>query len=167
MSQSYVGTDLHVAGTLTAQSITLPALAVNNAAVAVGSAGNYLSASKLEHRHMPCYSQEAATDAAADNKVVHVCRGAGTLTRFAAGSVVAATGTGTATVDLRKNGTTVLSAPVVLDSANAAYTPETTVSFTSTALAAGDVLSIVVSAVSGTAKAKGLYAQVELSEEPS
>lgn len=127
------------------------------------AAGAGVVATKIQHQHELTFAQPN-TAATAETKVVHVVKGAtGTIVAFRAGSIVAATSTGVATVNLKKNGTTVLSAVITLDNANTAYiVEEGTISVP--ALAAGDVLTVEV-AVSSTVLPTGLFAQVVLRED--
>lgn len=162
MAQSKIDGDLFVGGALGCRTLSPPAGSITNAAVAA-LAG--VSASKLQHQHRVPWSQANVT-AAAETRVVYVCHGTtGTVLAFVAGSIAKAVGDSTATIDLKKNGTTVLSAPIVLDNANTARVVEAgTVSVP--ALVAGDVLEVVVtvSAGSGTLPT-GLFAAVTLEED--
>ena len=75
--------------------------------------------------------------------------GAGEVVGFSAGSRVVCIGDSTVTVDLLKNGTTMLSSVITLDSSNVAYTGEDgTVSVAS--FVADDILEINVVATVGT-----------------
>jgi hypothetical protein len=154
--------DFMVTGRLIAGSFTPPSDSVSDASV-VAAAG--VQASKLEHQYEPVFSQEGGTNAAAEVRVVHVVKGAtADLVSFHAGSVVAATSTGTCTVDLKKNGTTCLSAPITLDSSNTAYTVEAGTLSVLTA-AAGDVLTVTVAGVSGTNLPQGVFARLVIRED--
>jgi hypothetical protein len=71
-------------------------------------------------------------------------------------------GGGSCTIDLKKNGTSVLSGAVTLDSTTAAYAlKDGTV--TTPAYAAGDVFEVQVASPSGT-KPKGVFARAVLRE---
>ncbi len=121
-----------------------------------------IDASKLDHHYRAHFGQGGT--ASATTFAIHLSRGTGTITGFRCGSVVACTGNATITVDCKKNGTTILSSPVTLDSANAAYTPEAgTVSVTS--CADGDVFTVEVTVNEGTgALGTGLYAALDVDE---
>ncbi len=161
MPTGRVTSDLIVDGYLTVSGgMAIPAGAVSNSQV-VGSAG--ISASKLQHSPRKAYSQPNTT-ATSETRIIHVAHGAGTLLGFKAGSIVAAIGAATVTVNLLKNGTTMLSSVITLDSANAAYTPEdATLSVTS--IAANDVLTIaIVATAGGGTLPTGVYCSASLEE---
>jgi len=119
---------------------------------------------KLGHLHVVTrYFGSHTTDAAASRIVAHNAYVAGTLVAFVAGSTVAATSTGTATIEFKKNGTTVLSAAVVLDSGNTAFVVEAgTVSVS--AYVAGDTFEAEITAVSGSTVPKGVFFRAVFSE---
>lgn len=164
MAQTTIDSDLYVNGHIASKTMTPPAGSVTNNSV-IAAAG--IEATKLEHQFEPVYSQEAATVAAADNKVMHVVRGAtGDVIQFAAGSVVVAVGDSTATIDLQKNGVSILTAAIVLDNANAVRTLEAAAGYSATTLAAGDVLSVVVTVTPGTGTLpKGLFVRLTVRED--
>lgn len=168
MAVSTLNSDLFVAGTLSARSIAISPGAVANAQVALQTPA--IDAAKLQQQYQPCYSQEGGTNAAAERRVVHVVKGAtGQLLEMVVGAVVAATGNATATVDLKKNGATILTGTISLTSATAAYATVQPAGFTAGAtLAAGDVLEVHVTAVNaGTGTlAKGLFARLMVREDP-
>ena len=125
-----------------------------------------ITATKLEHQHRAVYEQESDTTSAAETRVVHVVHGAtGTLKAFKAGSITVCTSDATITVDLLKNGVSVLSAAIVLDSGNSVRVVEAgTISGPS--VVAGDVLEVdvAVSAGGGTI-GKGAFAFLDLHED--
>lgn len=155
--------DVLIQGTLTPTTINLPASSVTNTAVAAAAG---ISASKLQHAHRAVLAQGSASNAAAQTQVLHVVVGAtGTVQAVKAGAVVPAVGAATATVDIKKNGTTILSAPISLSSAQ---TARQLVSGTITvpAVAVGDVLEIVITATAGGGTlAQGLFAAVDIFED--
>lgn len=159
---SYLDGDFHVRGALSAESFAPPAGSIDNAAIEPDAG---VLATKLEHQYKPTYAQvgTALSNAA---QVIHIVRGAtGTLVRFRAGSILANVGDSTVTIDLKKNGTTMLSAPITLDSGDAAYDLiEATLA--SSVLVADDVLSITVVATVGTGTlATGLFVEAEIRED--
>ncbi len=161
---SLVG-DFNINGTLSCSHFAPPAASIGDAAIA-GSAG--IQASKLQHQHEPTYSQEAATNAASGTYAVHVVYGAtGTVLDFKAGAAVVLTGNDTCTVDLLKNGASILTSPISLASTDTNYVTKTAPGFSSTSLVAGDVLSVKVTATHNAgALPKGVFAQVDLREDP-
>lgn len=162
MAQSRIENDLHVSGALTCKSFTPPAGSMDDQAI---KAGAKVQASKLQHQHRLNYAQPNVA-AVAETKAVYVCYGAaGTIKDFRAGSIVKCTGNATITVDLKKNGTTVLQAPITLDSTNQDRVAEAG-TVTTSALAAGDLLEVVVTASAGTgALGTGLFAVLTVEED--
>jgi hypothetical protein len=159
---SRVQGSLSVTGRLTASQFDLPADSVNNAHVVATAA---IAATKLQHRNPHRYSQPN-TAATAETRVLHRCYGlTGTVVAVHAGSIVAAIGAATVTVDIKKNGTTILSAVITLDNANSAYVGEAgTLSVTS--LAQGDVLTAVLTATAGGGTLPtGVYVEVIVDED--
>lgn len=152
--------NVHVAGTLSAENMALPDETVGDDQV---EAGANISADKLQHKHFTHYAQDSTTDAAVERKVLYVAKVAATLVRFAAGSVSPAAAAGNAVVDLLKNGVSVLSAAITLDSGNAAYALEDAAGFSSTALAAGDVLEFKLTSAAATTP-KGVFCQLIVNE---
>ncbi len=112
------------------------------------SASAAIAASKMTHEHVRAYGQPNTT-ATTERKVIHVCKGAGTLLSFKAASIVACIGAATISVQLRKNGTNILTGALVLDNANTAYVLEDNPGFTTTSLAAGDALELDATATAG------------------
>jgi hypothetical protein len=130
------------------------------------SGGADIPASDLEHQHRCVYAQPSGSASAAGSSVVHVVDGSvGTLKAFKAGSISACTGDAAITVNLHKNGVSVLSAAIVLDSTNTARVVETG-TISSVTVVAGDVLEIIVTVNAGTgALGNGVFAYVDLFEE--
>lgn len=146
-------------------NIKLNAGCVKNASVE-GGAG--IEATKLEHQHRAVWAKESDTTAVAEDHVIHVVKGtAGTLKTFKAGCIVASTDADTITVDLHKNGVTVLDAAIVLTNAHAAYEVVNGVIDTA-AVAAGDVLEVAVTIQEdGGDVGKGVFAYLDLHEDVS
>lgn len=155
--------DLVVAGNLRPNSFTPPAGCIPNAAIPPAAGIAY---TKLQQKHQPVYSQ--AGTAAAETRVVHVVLGAsGTLVSVAACLVTACTGDATVTVDLQKNGTTILTAPLELGSGVAAFDLATG-TIDAEDLEADDVLTAVVTVDAGTgALGTGLAVVLEIAEDPA
>jgi len=128
------------------------------------AAGANLAASKLQHQYEKTFGQPL-TAATSETRVIHVCKGAvGEVVAFKAGSIGVAAGNATVTVDLKKNGASILTAVITLDNANTTYIAEdAALSFT--ALAAGDVLSVTTVATIGTGTLPtGVFAEAVLRE---
>lgn len=167
MSLSRIESDVYVNGNLNALTMTIPSSTITNTMIS-GAAD--ISATKLEHRHQIVYAQESATSAADESRVVHVCYGAtGTLNAFEAGSVVAAEGDDTCTVNLKVNGTSVLNPTtgISLTSSATAYI-STSGTISSGSITDGDVVEITIDGThsSGTL-AKGVYASLVITEKAS
>lgn len=155
--------DTEFTGTVTfTRAVSLPDSTVTNADV-VTAAG--IDASKLEHRRAIGYSQPN-TAATTETRTIHVVYGtSGTLLQFAAGSIAKAVGDSTVTVDLKKNGSSVLSAVITLDSGNTNRVLETG-TISNTSVAADDWLEIVITATVGTGTLPtGVFVQLVLDED--
>jgi len=146
-------------------SILLPSGAVTAANIAAAAG---VEATKLEHQHREIYQQESDTTSVSEDRVVHVVKGTtGDLKTFRAGSVVANIGAATITVDLHKNGSTILSAPITLDNGDAAYALVAGV-ISSEPVVADDVLEVVVVATAGGGTVgKGVFASLDVFEDVS
>jgi hypothetical protein len=149
---------------LTAQTVTPSDGSVVNASVA-NSAG--ILATKLQQQYTKLYAQASATTASTITIPIHLVRGATcTLDSIKAGSVVANVGAATVTIDLKKNGTTVLSAVITLDNANTARVPEAG-TITTAGGVADDLYELVITATAGGGTlATGLFVQVVINEDP-
>lgn len=160
--QSITG-DVNVIGAIRATSIQTATAAITDGMI-VALAG--IDASKLDHAHRVVYAQESATTAVAESRVVHVVVGAtGTVNSISAGCVVPAVGAATCTVDLKKNGSSILTAPISIDSGDAARALVAG-AISSAALAVGDVLEIVTTATAGGGTiGKGLFAAIDIFED--
>jgi hypothetical protein len=156
--------DLYVAGSIGARSMTAPAGSVNNAAVAANAA---IDPSKLGHQRRIGYGQPN-TAATTETRPIFVCRGAtGAILAIHAGSIVAAIGAATVTIDLKKNGATVLTGVVTLNNANTARVAVAGTLATTT-LVAGDWLELVITATAGGGTLPtGLFVMVTLNEDAS
>ena len=162
MATTRFESDLHVAGGISSETMSIPAATVTNAMVN-GSAG--IATTKLVHRYHAMYAQESATTAADEARPLFVVYGAtGTVQSFKAGSVVANIGDSAVEVDLLKDGVSILTAVISLDSTNAAYTPEAG-TINTAAVVAGDVLEVSIDATIGTGTlALGVYCELMVDE---
>lgn len=129
-------------------------------------AGAGIEASKLQHEHRCGYAQESATAAAAGDYVMHVVRGlTGTIQSFVAGCVVANVGVAVVTVDLHKNGASILTAAITIDSGDAAYAIVEGAIDTA-AVVHDDVLEVVITVNEGAGTlGKGVFAVLNLQED--
>lgn len=129
-----------------------------------------LTAVKQQQQYSCEYSQESDTTAETETRVIHVCYGEeGEVIAFQAGSVVACIGPDSISIDLLKNGSTVLDSVIVLDSSNSARTPEeATLDPAEVDLEEGDVLEAEITTSAGTGTlAKGVFIQAIIREDPS
>lgn len=155
--------NLHVNGTITCAGLVAPASTITNSMIQAAAG---IDATKVIHQHQKGLFQVHGSAATSERKVVHVARAAGTLTEFVAGVVVACIGAATVTVDLRKNGTTVLTGTILIDSTDAAYAINVG-TLASTSYVAGDVYEVVtVATAGGGTLGQGLFAQATLRENP-
>lgn len=157
--------NVFVTGNLSATSLNIPANTVIDAGVS-GSAD--IDADKLEHLQRVVWSDESGTTTADKEHVIAVVNGtSGTLRSFKVGAVVANVGAAVVDVDLHKNGSTVLSSAVQIDSADSAYALVSG-TFAATALAADDVLEISIDATAGGGTlSSGLFVILEYDEKAS
>lgn len=89
------------------------------------------------------------------------------MTAVRAGVSVACIGDSTITVDVRKNGTSILSSTIVLDNSNTAFAEESG-SISTSSYAAGDDLEVVVTVSAGTGTlGQGLHVDLILNEAAS
>lgn len=148
--------------TLVPQAITLPASCVGDSQVEAGAG---LDASKLGHLHHARIGQKNGTANAAQRESFTVIVGAtGTLKSFKAWNITAASGGDSTTVDLYKNGSSILSSTLTLNAA--AGTDVQSATFSSSSLVAGDKLELVAT-ISGTNTGQGLTAQLRWEEDYS
>lgn len=147
------------------QTPSVPAGSWTNTQINASAA---IDATKLKHQYAPVFSQVHGSAATSERRVIHVARSAGEVTAAEAGHVVAGAGGATVTVDVRKNGTSILTGatPISLTVAGAAYS-KTTGSLNSslTAYVAGDVFEIVLVATAGGGTLpQGVFADVVFRE---
>lgn len=154
--------DVHINGALTCRELGVPDGTVDNAGVAADAG---IEDTKLQHQHRIGFDQPN-TAATSETRAKFRCYGAtGIIRAFHAGSIAAAVGDSTVTVDLRKNGVSVLTAVITLDNANAARVAEAG-TLAITTLVAGDVLEIVTVATIGTGTLPtGVFASITLAED--
>lgn len=140
--------DTHVAGTLSCETFTAPDSCIGDDQIETPSGtDNGVRATKSQQQYVICYGQNAT--AVTERRVVHTVYGAvSSLVDVDAGAGVACVGAATVTVDVKKNGTTVLSALATLTSSVAAYALAAATISTSTAVA-GDVFEVSFTATAG------------------
>lgn len=161
MAQSRIEGDVYVVGALSSKTFAPPAGSITDAAIKA-SAG--IDATKLQHRFQKTHSQ-ANTAAVDETRAVHVVYGAtGAIVAFSAGAIAKAVGDAVCTADLKVNGTSVLSAPISLDSGDTNRVAVAGV-ISTPALVAGDLLEVVIDGTIGTGTLPtGVFCQVTLTE---
>jgi hypothetical protein len=154
--------DLTVRGVLNVGAITLPQNAINSASQIM--AGINIPADKTEQRVFPSW-QQPNTAATAETRTIFVARRAGTLNEVAVGSIVAATGNSTCTVDVRKNGTTVLASTIVLNNSRTARTLVLGSVSGGGTFVANDWFEVVITISAGTGTLPtGVFCQLEIDQ---
>jgi len=143
-------------------SLQVPTGSLTNTMI-VASAG--ISASKVESYQKECWGQIGT--AVTETKVLGMIRGStGTTVGVEVTNQTACGGSSTVTVDVQKNGVSILSAVVTLNSASSITVP-IAATVTTTALADGDIITGVITTVaSGTdALATGVSVQWDWNED--
>lgn len=143
-------------------TIDVPSSSIGNSQVTAGAG---IEAEKLEHHHSITGNQPN-TAATTETRVIHDVYGAtGDVLAFEAGSIVAATGDSTVTLDVLKNGTTILTGVITLDNGNTARITEAG-SISVAGLVDGDILEVVIVATVGTGSLPtGLFYNLRLNED--
>lgn len=167
MTSALFNGDVHIAGTLTFGSgggVTLPAGVVQNLQVEEGAK---LDASKSESRLRKEYAQVSTAVAAAEIKVIHVAKAAGTVLGFVAGLVAKSLSGATVSFDLKKNGATILTGLVVINDTHANY-EVVSGTINTTSYVAEDVFEVAVTVdAGGGTLGDGAFAQAVFDENPS
>jgi hypothetical protein len=160
---SRVAGDEFVAGTLSANAMKIPAGTITDAAVAAGAS---IVATKIQHQYDITYAQPNTT-ASTETRVVHKVYGAtATVVEFDAGLIAACTTGATVTVDLKKNGTSILSSVITIDHTIAALAT-VAAAIASASLVTGDVLEEVITATAGGGTlGTGFFSNLVLREDP-
>lgn len=153
--------DVIVRGVLRANTIVLTTESVGSTQF---SSADPLAVAKQVHQYNRSFAQNHGTAAAAQRQVIHVAQGAGTLVSFGGGITVACVGDSTITINLYKNGSTILSSTVTITSSNAANAVEEA-TFSSAPYSAGDVFEAVVTVSAGTGTlGQGAFAKLVVAE---
>lgn len=164
MASNRLDGDLYVVGDINSRTRTYPAGSISDAAIAAGAA---IAATKQVQQHVLAYAQDSGATAADEERVIHVVYGAaGTSIAFEAGCVVTNDGECTITIDLLKNGTTVLTVAPVITSSHSAY-ELVTGTIGTTALVDGDVLEITIATAGTNTVGLGPFCSLVLREDPA
>lgn len=144
--------DTYITGTLTAGAMNVPASSVGNTEV---EAQANISASKLEHQHnLNVALFDHATSVVAKRQAIFRAESNCTIDEVGAYVTVAAGASTTVTIDILKNGTTVLTSTISITNAQTAY-QEVAGTVSSSSLVAGDKLEANVT-ITGANAPKGL-----------
>jgi hypothetical protein len=150
------------------ESPALPGGSIANTHVQAGAPGNFIEATKLQQHFVITGGQESDATAAAEERPIHVAHGDGAVLAISAGVIDPNVGDSTITVDITKNGTSVLDSPITLNSSHTArQVIPGVLDAAETAYDDGDVFEVVfaVTAGSGTL-GKGVFVSLVLREEP-
>lgn len=163
MSQNRIDGDTYVNGNLTSKTFTAPAGSIGDAGIQGAAA---IQATKLDHQHQDLVCQVHGSAATTERRVIKTVRGAtAEIVSFRAGVVVACIGAATISIRLKKNGTNIDTAALVIDNTNTAFAFESAAGFTSTSLVANDVLEVDVTATAGGGTlGQGLYMELTTRE---
>jgi Flp pilus assembly protein CpaB len=152
--------DVTVRGILAPSTLVVPVNSITTSTQV--QAGANLNADKLEQRFFPALSQPNSA-ATTETRSLFVANRAGTVNSIKAGSIAAATGNSTVTLDIKKNGTTILSAVITLDNANTARITEAGVISGAGTFITGDWYEVVITATVGTGTLPfGVFIQCEV-----
>lgn len=160
MAASTLKGDYVFTGTVTIAALNAPASSITSSQIS-----GVIDADKLERRQSVRYSQLNGANNVAARTVVKIMSAAGTLLSVQCRNTTAASGTDKTTVDVKKNGSSILTAPIDLNLA-AGTAVQSSSSFTSAALADGDVLEVVLT-LTGANVGQGVAVQVDLDENPA
>lgn len=172
MADSYINGNLQVSGTIYAGGWTVPAGAINNAAIAAAAA---IDASKVQQQYVLTHTQKTGTDVTAQTHILHIARAAGTLLDVDVVADTVPTGNGvdkTVTVDIKKSTaggafSTLLTGTIQIDSADTDKTPIVGTPVATPTYIAGDLIeSVVTVAGSVGTQAQGLCVRIILNESP-
>lgn len=145
MPGNIIDGNMLVRGTLQADDLVVPSNAIGDAQMATARP---IDVDKQIHQYSKQVTQPHGTSAVDYRGSIHSAYGAGEILAFQAKVSVIPVGAATVTVDLRKNGTTVLSGVITLDSSSVAFVAEDATLSTPT-YAAGDELEVVVNETTG------------------
>jgi len=164
MALQTIPNDVYVDGNLSSKTFTPASGSIGNSGIAA-LAG--IAATKLQKRTYADHAQVHGSAATTQRIVIHRVKGAtGTINSFKCLSSVLNIGAATISVQLKKNGSNILSSATVLDTSNTAFIAEDAAGFTSQALVQGDVLEADITATAGGGTlGQGFYCVAEIDED--
>lgn len=154
-----VNENAHFNGQLSCRTIALPVASVGSQHIL-----GFLAADVLGRPRKIVYSQRTTSDFADDERTLFTADAPATVVSFKAGAITVAGASTSVSVDLKKNGTTILSAPIVLDNSQTAR-QKVAATISSAALVADDVLEVHM-ALTGTNEPKGVFVELQINENP-
>lgn len=155
-----ISNNLHVAGVLSCEEFTSPANSVGDDAVLAGAA---IQPGKMKHRHKPTFDQ-VGTAVAQAARFLWKAQFAGTIEGFFAGVIGACVGDSTITVVLKKNGSSILTGSITINSGHAAYA-SVAGTLASSSFVANDVFEVAITVSAGTGTlGTGLFGQLNVVE---
>jgi hypothetical protein len=165
-AQNKLNGDMVIVGNLSATTMTPIANSVDENSL---KSGVKLPASKLQAGTRKVYAQPN-TSATSETRVLHRVYGAtAAVVGFHAGVIGAAVGAATVTVDLKVNGTSILTSVITIDNTVAAYgSVAAALAAGAASLVAGNVLTIVITATAGGGTLPtGFFCEAVVWEDPS
>ncbi len=168
----YIDGDLTVNGTVYGKGFApgpSPLALITDALISATAA---IATTKMRHRSiitLPFNANSGATAAAVIVPAHAVYGATGSIVAYGVGSVAIAVGAATVVLDLLKNGSSILTGTITLDSANTARVIEAAPGFTSTNLVVGDLLEAkIVSATAGGGTIPvGAFFRLVVDEDPA
>lgn len=165
--------DHYFVGTVSCGGLDVPAGAIADSNFSSAATAR-LDAAKAVHQFPIGYDQDDGADVATKTRKIHLARGAGTVLEFAVVVAVAPAGGNKAiAIDLQKSTgggafTSLLNAPVAIDSSKSALTKYLATLITTPTYTANDILEVVVTASGNTGnQAQGMAAVAMLAENPA
>lgn len=157
--------NMHIGGQLSCETFTPPAACVVNASVSSTAA---IDPDKLINRFRKTYSQPHGSAGTSVRQTIHTAKFDGTISACYASMSVAPLTTATHTVQIKKNGTDILTSAITFDNGNANFDDEAAPGYTSTSYVAGDVFEVVTTATAGGGTlGQGLSVEMQFDEETS
>lgn len=157
--------NVYVSGTLVPRRFTPPAGSITDAAIIDGAD---VDTDKVGKTYVITEAlSDHAEDATTVRRELHRVYGAtGAVAAFGVYVTVAAGAATTLTVDLLKNGSSILSSTFTVDNGDAAYALVEPAGYSSTALVAGDCLAVSVT-LAGANEPRGVTAWLVVKEDPT
>ena len=159
MAQGAIPCDLHILGRLSAVSMSVPADSIGSDSV---DADDPIQSEKLEHQYTLTHRQPGSVAAITADKI-HIARGAGTIESVQVLTHTAPAAANSYTVNVKKNGTTILSSVVTVDNSTTANTV-VNATLSVTTFVAGDYFEVNIVSAAGTSWGTGLIVQVVIRE---